>query len=196
MFVVDLRGLLKSLPSGRLFLYLVFMPITFTSKIEHLDKLRMSYISVTDEVLEQFMEEGDKLLYNQRFDITVNDQVKWQGGTVSLGNNAAYITFSKGRMKQIGVELGDTVSVHLEKNRSEYGFDFPEEFEEVLKQDPVANERFNALTKGTRRSVIYLVIQVKSSQKRIEKSIFLLENLKRAPKEKVTMRHILGKDLP
>ncbi len=196
MFVVDLRRLHKSLSSDRLFLYLVFMPITFTSKIEHLDKLRMSYISVTDEILEQFMEEGDKLLYNQRFDVTVNDQVKWQGGTVSLGNNTAYITFSKGRMKQIGVELGDTVSVHLEKNRSEYGFDVPEEFEEVLKQDQLANERFIDLTKGTRRAIIYLVIQMKSSQKRIEKSIFLLENLKRAPKEKVTMRHILGKDLP
>ena len=196
MFVVDLRRLKKSLSSGRLFLYLAFMPITFASKIEHLDKLRMSYISVSDEILEQFMEEGDKLLYNQRFNITVNDEVKWQGGTVSLGNNSAYITFSKDRMKKIDVGLGDTVTVHLEKNRSEYGFDVPEEFDEVLQQDPLANERFIALTKGTRRAIIYLVIQVKSSQKRIEKSIFLLENLKRAPKEKVTMRHILGKDLP
>lgn len=172
------------------------MPITFTSKIEHLDKLRMSYISVSDEILAQFMEEGDKLLYNQRFDVTVNDHVSWQGGTVSLGNNSAYITFSKDRMKKVGVGLGDTVTVHLEKNRSEYGFDVPEEFEEVLKQDPIANERFSTLSKGIRRAVIYLVIQVKSSQKRIEKSIFLLENLKRAPKEKITMRHILGKDLP
>ena len=171
------------------------MSITFTSKIEHLDKLRMSYISVTDEILQEFMEKGDKLLYNQRFDVTINDQVSWQGGTVSLGNNTAYITFSKARMKEIDVGLGDTVTVQLVKNRLEYGFDVPEEFEEVLKQDPLANERFQALTKGTRRAVIYLVIQVKSSQKRIEKSIFLLENLKRAP-EKVTMRHILGKDLP
>lgn len=155
----------------------------------------MSYISVSDDVLQEFMEEGDQLLYNQRFNITVNDQITWQGGTVSLGNNTAYITFSKARMKKIGVGLGDTVTVHLEKNRSEYGFEVPEEFEEVLRQDPFANERFNALTKGTRRAVIYIVLQLKSSQKRIEKSIFLMENLKRAP-EKATMRHILGKDLP
>ncbi len=171
------------------------MSKTFTSKIEHLDKLRMSYISVSDEILEEFMEEGDKLLYNQRFNVTINDQVTWQGGTVSLGNNSAYITFSKARMKKIGVDLGDTVTVRLEKNRSEYGFNVPEEFEEVLKQDSLANERFNALSKGTRRAVIYIVLQLKSSQKRIEKSIFLLENLKRSP-EKPTMRNILGKDLP
>ena len=155
----------------------------------------MSYISVSDDVLQEFMEEGDQLLYNQRFNVTVNDQITWQGGTVSLGNNTAYITFSKARMKKIGVGLGDTVTVHLEKNRSEYGFEVPEEFEEVLRQDRFANERFNALTKGTRRAVIYIVLQLKSSQKRIEKSIFLMENLKRAP-EKATMRHILGKDLP
>lgn len=155
----------------------------------------MSYITVTDAILETFMEEGDKLLYNQRFDVTVNDQVTWQAGTVSLGNNTAYITFSKARMKAIGVGLGDEVTVYLEKNRSEYGFDVPEEFEEVLRQDPTASARFHALPKGARRGIIYLIIQIKSSEKRIEKSLFFMENLKRAPK-KVTMRHLLGKDLP
>lgn len=156
----------------------------------------MAYISVSDEILKQFMEPGDKLLYNQRFVVTINDAIKWQGGTVSLGNNAAYITFSKARMKTIGVEIGDQVEVFLEKNHSEYGFEVPEEFEEVLRQDAVANERFLALTKGVRRAIIYLIVQIKSSDKRIEKSISMLENLKRAPKDKVTMRHLLGKDLP
>lgn len=170
------------------------MPITFQSKIELLDKLKMSYISVSDDILEQFMEKGDKLLYNQRFDVTVNESVTWQGGTVSLGNHLAYIAFSRARMKQIGVDIGDTVTVTLEKNRSEYGFDVPEEFEEVLRQDERANEVFMALPKGTRRAIIYLVLQIKASDKRIEKSLFLLENLKRAPVGKLTMRHILGKD--
>ncbi len=136
------------------------------------------------------------MLYNQRFDLTVNDAETWQGGTVSIGDNMAYITISKARMKKLDVELGDTVTFTLEKNRSEYGFDVPEEFEEVLRQDPIANERFMSLSKGARRAVIYIVIQVKSSEKRIEKSIFLLENMKRAPKDKITMRHFLGKYLP
>ena len=127
--------------------------------------------------------------------MTINDQVTWQCGTVPLGSNRAYITFSKGRMKKIGVGLGDTVTVHLEKNRSEYGFDIPEEFEEVLKQDPHGSHRFNALSKATRRAVLYIIVQLKSSEKRIEKSLFFMENIKRSP-EKPTMRNILGKDLP
>lgn len=52
------------------------------------------------------------------------------------------------------------------------------------------------MSKGKRRAIIYLVIQLKSSEKRIDKSLFFIENLKRAPIGKETMRHALGKDLP
>ena len=178
------------------FFYLDAMIARFTSKIEFLDKLNMAYITVSEAQLRELLQVEDKLLYNQRFHVTVNDAVTWQGGTVSLGNKTAYITFSKARMKEIGVDVGDTVDVHLEKDTSEYGFTVPEEFEEVLRQDDQANQVFLALPKGTRRAIIYLVLQIKASDKRIEKSIFLLENLKKAPVGKLTMRHILGKDLP
>lgn len=113
-----------------------------------------------------------------------------------LGDGASYISISKSRMKTAGAELDDVISIELKKDTSELGMDIPEEFIEVLSQDPNANERFEQLTKGTQRAVIYLVNQLKSSEKRIEKSIFLLENLKKVPKDKATMRHILGKDLP
>ena len=83
----------------------------------------------------------------------------------------------------------------MEKDNSEFGFDIPEEFEVVLEQDNHARERFQRLSKGRQRAVIYIVLQLKSSDKRIEKSTFLLENLKKALAGNVTMRHILGKDL-
>jgi hypothetical protein len=113
----------------------------------------------------------------------------------SLGNDTAYITVSTERLKQLKVDLLDTLNVELEQDFSEYGFDDPIEFKEVLNQDTVGKKRFDLLTLGKRRATIYLVIQVKSSDKRIEKSIAILENLKRAPQGKETMRHILGKDL-
>lgn len=99
-------------------------------------------------------------------------------------------------MKELGVDLDDEISIELVRDNSEFGMDVPIEFSEVLNQDPEANARFNDLTKGTQRAVIYLINQLKSSDKRIEKSVFLLENLKKAPKDSITMRHILGKDLP
>lgn len=112
-----------------------------------------------------------------------------------MGNNEAYITVSSLRMKELGAHLGDDVEVELEKDRSEYGLDVPEEWTVALDQDPEAKRRFEQLSMGTRRSIIYMVIQYKSVEKRIEKSLFFLENLKRSPEGNTTMRHILGKDL-
>lgn len=169
----------------------------FKSRIDHLNKLRLNYITVDAEVLEKFQEKDDSnSVYNQRFVVTMNKSVTWRGGTVSLGNNQAYITLSKARMQKLKVDLGDFVDVCLVKDHSEYGFDVPEEFEEILRQDQEARQRFESLSMGKRRAVIYVVLQIKSSDKRIEKSLFLLENLKRAPAGQETMRHMLGKDLP
>lgn len=173
------------------------MKISFKSRIERLENLKLNYISVSETQLLQFKKDSDHgSVYNQRFIVTVNGNITWRGGSVSLGNNKAYITISTARMKKIDVALGDTVTVELEKDDSKYGFDVPEEFEEVLNQDLAAKKRFESLTLGKQRAIIYIVIQLKSSQKRIEKSLFFMENLKKAPDGQVTMRHVLGKDLP
>jgi uncharacterized protein YdeI (YjbR/CyaY-like superfamily) len=74
-------------------------------------------------------------------------------------------------------------------------FKVPEEFTEVIEQDHERRERFDSLRMGVQRSIIYPIIQIKSSDKKIEKSIFFLENLKRAQKGEETMHHVLGKDL-
>jgi hypothetical protein len=172
------------------------MKQSFDSKIELLEKLKLRYITVSKEILEKFWTKEDEgSIFNQRFIITLNDSVQWQAGSVSLGNDEAYIAISSERMKKLKVDLGDTVRITLERDFSEYGFAVPIEFEEVMNQDSAGKKRFESLSLGKRRATIYLVLQVKSSDKRIEKSISILENLKRAPIGKETMRHILGKDL-
>ncbi len=172
------------------------MDTPFDSKIEYLEKLKLHYVSISEEILQHFHSDEDKgSVFNQRFQITVNDAISWKAGSVSLGNRTAYITLSKARMIQLGVDPGDTVSVQLKKDTSKYGMDVPEEFTELLNQDDHAKERFESLTMGLQRAVIYVVAQLKSSQKRIDKSVFLMENLKKAPVGKETMRHILGKKI-
>jgi len=151
---------------------------------------------VQRELLEKTQTSEDKgSVFNQRFEVTINDKIKWKGGTTALGNDSAYIAFSKARMKEINVQPNDEVDVILTRDTSEYGFDVPEEFSEVLEQDNEAKSRFESLTMGKRRATIYLILQVKSSTKKIEKSLSIMENLKRAPVGNITMRHILGKDL-
>lgn len=172
------------------------MHLPFDSKIGYLEKLKLHHITLSEDVLRVHYSENESgSLYNQRFKITVNEQVTWRAGSVVLGNNQAYITISKARMKQLGVNQGDTVSVSLKKDTSKYGMDVPEEFEELLRQDDHARKRFESLTMGFQRNIIYVVAQLKTSSKRIEKSLFLMENLKKAPIGKETMRHILGKEI-
>lgn len=178
-----------------LFLYLQNMNVQFESVVEYLEKLKLHYIPIPKNVLEE-LGNNKGSIYNQRVDISVNAIIHWKGGTVALGNEKAYITFSKARMKEANVALGDKVTVQLKPDDSEFGFDVPQEWEAVLEQDPMAKERFLTLKKGLQRATIYLVLQVKSSQGRIDKSLGILENLKRSPIGQTTMRHILGKDLP
>ena len=49
--------------------------------------------------------------------------------------------------------------------KSANGIQKPEELKEVLDTDPEADSIFNGLTEGNHRSLIYLVTQVKSSDK-------------------------------
>lgn len=173
------------------------MRISFDSKIYYLDKLRLHYVIVSEENLIKLRRENfDGSIYNQRVRIQINGKFSWQGGTVSLGNKCAYITLSSARMKQLAVTLGDNVHVILEPDNTEHGFDVPIEFEEVIRQDSEAKRRFDQLKPGFKRHIIYLIKNYKSSQTRIDKSIFYLENLKRSPEGNTTMRQIYGKDLP
>lgn len=173
------------------------MGISFDSKIYYLDKLRLHYVIVSEEILLKLRPDNfTGSLYNQRVRIQINGKLGWQGGTVSLGNKCAYITLSLARMKQLSVTLGDNVHVTLKPDNTEFGFDVPVELEEVLRQDSEAKRRFDQLKPGFKRHIIYLIQNYKTSQTRIDKSIFYLENLKRSPEGNTTMRQIYGKDLP
>lgn len=170
------------------------MKTSFSSRIDLLDKLKLHHVTIPKCELEKTFEETDHSLYNQRFRITINQTVSWLAGSMVLGNETSYISVSKARMKELGVLIGDVVFVELEKEHSEYGMEIPVEFVEALQLDPIAKERFLGLTKGMRRNVIYLVNQFKTEQKRIEKSFFFLDNMKKVPANRITMRTILGKE--
>lgn len=168
--------------------------MNFESTIGYLEKLKLFYVRIPEHVLAAMQDEQDKSKTNQRFKITLEGKLTWTGGSVALEEGNAYITVSKARMRELEISLHSKVHVFLEKDHSEFGMDVPEEFLELLSQDSEARRRFYLLSKGIQRATIYIVNQLKSQDKRIEKSLFLFENLKRSPEKKTTMRHILGKD--
>lgn len=68
--------------------------------------------------------------------------------------------------KKLSLEAGDIVTIELRRDTSKYGAPMPEEFAEVLKQDPEGDKLFHALTSGMQRSLIYLVASTRTQLSR------------------------------
>jgi hypothetical protein len=167
---------------------------SFPSEIYFLKSLKLNYIEIDEEILQKTVSVDEKNLYKQRFIIKINDSESWQAGVVALGNGKGYITVKNAFLKKYRLQLGDLVQVHLQKDESEFGMKVSDELKEVLFQDPAGEHRFNLLPMGKKRYIIYYVNQVKSSQKRIERSLLLIGNLKKTEIGKEEFRFLLGKD--
>ncbi|GLU54273.1 YdeI/OmpD-associated family protein [Dyadobacter frigoris] len=165
------------------------MSVLFKSTIHHLEHLAGTrYLLVPNEIVEKL---GGS--FSVRLWCTVNEKVKWQCGLVALGTGDAYISINAQRIKQLKAKEGESLTVALEIDDSEYGLEVPEELKELLDQDDEGNRRFNLLVAGKRRFIIRHITAVKSSQLRIERAVTLIENLKRLPAGKESFKEILGK---
>lgn len=164
----------------------------FNTVISRVEKLKMYCILVPEDLLIELNDGLEKGRYNQRVIVSINQTIEWQGGLVAFGKGLGYIALSKERLKKLNAKEGDTIEVELQKDYSKYGHEFPEELKEVLAQDQQAKQRFDALTPGKQRTIIYYILQNKTSDKKIEKSLFFMHNLKLCPVGKETMRQLFG----
>jgi uncharacterized protein YdeI (YjbR/CyaY-like superfamily) len=71
--------------------------------------------------------------------------------------------------------------------------DMPEELKELLDQDPEGLRRFELLSLGKKRYIIYYVAGVKSSHLKLERSLLIINNLKLTKVGKESFKEMLGK---
>ena len=90
-----------------------------------------------------------------------------------------FITLSKKLREKLRVEIGDAVTIELKKDESLYGMPMPDEFAEVLRQDPEGDRLFNALSPGNQRLMLKLIVFVKDVDRRILRGLAGIELLKR-----------------
>ena len=100
---------------------------------------------------------------------------------------------NKTNAKKLAIRDGDTLNFELDEDSSEYGMPMPEELQVLLDQDEYGKQRFDELTKGKQRNIIYFVSQAKSSQVRIDRAIQLIEKLKLLPAGKVDIGALFRK---
>ncbi len=147
----------------------------FTAKLENFNTRLWSYhVKVPHDIARHFLDMGDK-----RVVCTLNGDLTLQCAIMSAGDGVYFINLNKQVRDAIGLKEGQKVRVQLVKDTSEFGMPFPEELEEVMAQDPIGKEWFYKLTPGKQRNLIHLVNSVKSTDLRIDRSMVVIEHLKR-----------------
>lgn len=148
--------------------------LSFTSKLINLKSSVWSHgMIVPLEIAEQFLNINDK-----RVICVLNKALKIHAALMPKGDNTWFINLNKDVRKTLQILEGDTIQVDIQTDDSKYGMEAPEEFLELLRQDLSGKLLFDKLTMGKQRALIQIILKLKSSQKRIEKSIIILEYLK------------------
>lgn len=160
-------------------------PITFTSYLDYLPKLKLTHITVPADIVEKVGGIGTRLM------VSINGHESFHGGMVAKGGGTAYITVNKARQKKWNLNEDEELTIMIELDHSKYGVPVPEEFDALLDQDREGAKLFEQLTPGEQRYIINYVNGVKSSQKKIDRAILLINNLKTMP-DKFDFRHLLG----
>lgn len=134
----------------------------------------MHFITLDKETVEIFTKNG-----NKRVLCNLNNQIEFHCAIMPRKDKSFFVNIGSTICKKLKISEGSKVEAKFSFDNSEYQFEIPEEFEEVLKLDVDANNVFQSLTDGNKRSLIYLVNQVKSSDKKIERSLRIAEKLKK-----------------
>ncbi len=161
-------------------------PITFTTYLEPSNKVGYTHITVPPEIVKKV---GG---YNTRLMCSINGNENIHCGLMSKGDGQGLIIINKKRQKAWDLNFRDEITATIELDTSKYGMQMCEELEALLDQDREGFNTFEKITAGQQRYIIHYVGNVKSSQKRIDRAIMLIENLKTMPPGKFDYRHLMG----
>lgn len=149
---------------------------TFKTTLERFDNTNLwhSFITVPQKLAEQFIDGTSR-----RVVCTLNETESFHAALMHSGQGDYFINVNAALRKKLKLREGDEIMVRIEKDRSEYGLPVPEEFRELLAQDPEGNKLFHANTPGKQRTLLYIIAKPKDPALRIRNGIAVLEHLKR-----------------
>jgi hypothetical protein len=98
--------------------------------------------------------------------------------TVAVNSGVSLIGFNKGLREQAGIEIGDEVTVELERDDEPREVDVPPVLEQALAGDPVAAAAFDALSYTHQREYAEWMAQAKRDKARERRATKAVEMLK------------------
>ncbi len=108
---------------------------------------------------------------------TINGGEPFQCALLPSGGRF-YIIVNKKKREALGIVAGNKVAVELAIDESKYGLPMPEDFREVLDQDPEGDKLFHALTPGKQRSLLYYLGNIKDIDQRIHQALLIVDHIK------------------
>ena len=132
------------------------------------------FISVAGKIGQKF----EKKDGSRRVVCTINGSETFQCALLPSDGDFV-IVVNKAKRTKLGIGEGDTISVELKPDDSKYGLPMPEEFQEVLNQDPDGDRYFHALTPGKQRTMLYYIGKIKDIDRRIHTALIFVEHLKK-----------------
>ena len=98
-------------------------------------------------------------------------------GLNHLGDGDYFIIMGKEKMKHTKTNLGDTVQLTLVEDPNPLGVEEPELLQVYLDQDPWAKKKYNQLTDGKKRALIFSLQKTKNMDLHVQKiRTFLQQN--------------------
>jgi hypothetical protein len=115
---------------------------------------------------------------NKRAICKLNNEVEFHCALMPKKEGGHFINIGQTICKKLKIKEGSKVIATFEVDKTEYQFEMPEELKEVLDTDFEADKIFHSLTECNQRGLIYLISQVKSSDKKIERALKIVEKIK------------------
>jgi len=149
--------------------------MTFNALIKKFEKGLWAYhILIPKEILMELKNKKIKRILCQ-----INNYDPFHAGLMPVGNGEYFIKLNQEKIKAYTLALDQKVQIKITEDPSKYGMEMPEIMQVFLSQDTSFNSLFHRLTAGKQRSLIYIVLKVKSEQKQIEKTTVIANHLKK-----------------
>ena len=138
-----------------------------------LQEMGWHFLVIPKKIAERFPTDGK----TRRVVCSINGGEPFQCAVMPWGE-IFYIIVNKKRRDGLRIVAGDEVEVELVSDDSKYGLPMPEEFREVLDQDPEGDQLFHDLTAGKQRGMLYYLGNIRDIDKRIYAALAFIDHLK------------------
>lgn len=133
----------------------------------------MHFIELDAQDIKRLTKNGNKRVF-----CILNEKVQLHAAIQKTRDGLHYLMIASKHLKALGIKVNNIVKADITIDTAEFQFNMPEELAEVLATDELANEIFSGLTDGNKRGLMALVNMVKSSDKKIDRSLLIAEKLK------------------